>query len=40
MHPLKGELTGFWSVAVNGNWRVIFRFDRCHVELIEDLDYH
>lgn len=20
LHPLKGELTGFWSVPVSGNW--------------------
>ena len=27
LHPLKGELKGFWSVSVSGNWRVIFRFE-------------
>jgi RelE-like toxin of type II toxin-antitoxin system HigB len=27
LHPLKGDLKGFWSVAVNRNWRVMFRFD-------------
>jgi proteic killer suppression protein len=21
LHPLKGELRGFWSVSVSGNWR-------------------
>lgn len=26
LHPLKGELKGFWSVWVTGNWRIIFRF--------------
>jgi proteic killer suppression protein len=25
--PLKGELKGFWSVTVSGNWRVVFRFE-------------
>jgi toxin HigB-1 len=25
LHPLKGDLAGFWSVAVSGNWRVVFR---------------
>jgi proteic killer suppression protein len=24
LHPLKGELKGFWSVKVTGNWRIIF----------------
>jgi proteic killer suppression protein len=27
LHPLKGELRGFWSVTVRANWRIIFRFE-------------
>ena len=26
LHPLKGDLKGFWGVTVQANWRVIFRF--------------
>jgi proteic killer suppression protein len=26
LHPLKGQLRGFWSVTVRANWRIIFRF--------------
>lgn len=40
LHRLKGELKGFWSVTVNANWRVVFRFadeDAFDVDLI---DYH
>ena len=40
LHPLKGDLSGFWSVTVSGNWRIIFRFDgsdACDVDLV---DYH
>ena len=40
LHPLKGELAGFWSVSVSGNWRVIFRFLGTDVELVDYLDYH
>jgi len=40
LHPLKGELAGFWSLTVNGNWRVIFRFTGIDVELLDYLDYH
>jgi proteic killer suppression protein len=40
LHPLKGELSQFWSVSVSGNWRVIFRFNNGDVELIDYLDYH
>ncbi len=40
LHPMSGDLAGFWSVSVSGNWRVIFRFngeDACDVDY---LDYH
>jgi len=40
LHALKGELTGHWSVWVNGNWRVTFRFIDTDVELVNYLDYH
>jgi len=40
LHPLKGELKGHWSVWVNGNWRVTFRFVGVNVELVDYLDYH
>ncbi|MCM2447770.1 Killer protein [Rahnella sp. CG8] len=40
LHPLKGQLKGFWSVSISGNWRVIFRFNGSDVELIDYLDYH
>ena len=26
-HPLKGSLSGHWSVSVNGNWRLTFSFE-------------
>jgi proteic killer suppression protein len=40
LHPLKGALRGFYSVTVNGNWRLIFRFEKSDVVLIDYLDYH
>ena len=40
LHALKGDLQGFWSIKVNGNWRVIFRFMGNDVELLDYLDYH
>jgi proteic killer suppression protein len=40
LHPLKGDLTGYWSVSVSGNWRVIYRFIGRDVELVDYLDYH
>lgn len=40
LHPLKGALKGHWSVWVNGNWRVTFRFVSSNVELVDYQDYH
>jgi proteic killer suppression protein len=37
---LKGRLEGHWSVWVNGNWRVTFRFVGLDVELVDYHDYH
>jgi len=28
LHPLKGNLQGFWSLTVTENWRLIFRLRR------------
>lgn len=40
LHPLKGNMKGHWSVWVNGNWRVTFRFIGADVELVDYQDYH
>jgi proteic killer suppression protein len=40
LHPLKGEFAGFWSVTINGNWRIIFRFENGDVTDVDLVDYH
>jgi len=40
LHALKGELKGFWSVTISGNWRVIFRMADGDVYDIDLVDYH
>jgi proteic killer suppression protein len=40
LHPLKGDMHGHWSVWVNGNWRVTFRFIGTDIELVDYQDYH
>lgn len=40
LHPLKGPMKGHWSVWVNGNWRITFRFVGSNVELVDYQDYH
>ena len=40
LHPLKGDLKGFWSVTVRANWRIIFRFQGADSFDVELMDYH
>jgi proteic killer suppression protein len=40
LHPLKGALAGHWSVWVNGNWRLTFRFDGQDAIVVDYQDYH
>ena len=40
LHPLTGDLEGFWSITVRANWRVIFRFEDGKALDIDLVDYH
>lgn len=40
LHVLKGDLKGHWSVTVNGNWRMTFRFEDEDAILVDYQDYH
>lgn len=40
LHPLKGKLKGLWSVTVNGNWRVTFKFENGNIYIVNYEDYH
>ncbi len=40
LHPLKGDRTGYWSVRVSHNWRVVFRFEGAHATDVDLVDYH
>jgi proteic killer suppression protein len=40
LHPLKGELKGFGSITVSGNWRVIFQIAAGNVYDVDLIDYH
>ena len=40
LHPLKGDLAGFWSVSVSGNRRIIFRFEDGAAHDVDLIDYH
>lgn len=40
LHPLKGNLKGFWSVRVSGSWRIVFSFDDVNAGMVDYVDYH
>ncbi|WP_455481483.1 type II toxin-antitoxin system RelE/ParE family toxin [Bartonella sp. B12(2025)] len=40
MHPLQGEFAGYYSIWINGNWRVAFCFIGTDVELVDYQDYY
>ena len=40
LHPLTGDLKGFWSITVRTNWRVTFRFEDGRALDIDLVDYH
>jgi len=40
LHPLKGELRGYWAVTVRANWRIIWRFDGADTVDVDVIDYH
>jgi proteic killer suppression protein len=40
LHPLTGNRSDIWSVRVSGNWRVTFRFNGEHAEIVNYEDYH
>jgi toxin HigB-1 len=41
-HQLKGNFKNFWAFQVNGNWRIIFKFNNITKEATELnlIDYH
>lgn len=40
LHPLKGDLKGFWAVTVRANWRIVWRFDGTDAVDVDLIDYH
>lgn len=40
LHRLKGSLKNHWSISVNGNWRLTFKFNGSNAEVVDYQDYH
>jgi proteic killer suppression protein len=40
IHKLSGDLIEYWSIKVNKNYRIVFRFDGQHAYDLDYIDYH
>jgi proteic killer suppression protein len=40
LHPLTKDLIDHYSVSVNGNWRMTFKFEGTDAVLVDYQDYH
>lgn len=40
LHQLRGNLKDHWSIRVNANWRLTFRFADGDAEVVDYQDYH
>jgi proteic killer suppression protein len=40
LEQLKGNLNGFWSIRINQQWRIIFRWQDGTKQEVTILDYH
>ena len=38
--PLKGDRTGQWSIRINNQWRICFRWTEGGPDDVEIVDYH
>jgi proteic killer suppression protein len=37
---LKGNLKSYYSIRINSQWRIIFRWDNGKVSQVQIIDYH
>lgn len=40
LEALKGDLNGFYSIRVNDQWRVVFRWEQNNAHDVRLMDYH
>lgn len=40
LHQLKGNLKDHWSITVNANWRLTFKFVDGNAYIVDYQDYH
>jgi proteic killer suppression protein len=40
LESLRGDRRGQWSIRINGQWRICFRWERGDAFEVEVVDYH
>lgn len=40
LERLQGDLENFWSIRINNQWRIIFRFENADAHDVAIVDYH
>lgn len=40
LEMLKGDRKGWWSIRINQQWRICFKWENGYAENIEIVDYH
>lgn len=40
LEALKGDLAGYYSIRINIQWRVVFKWNNGNVEEVSVIDYH
>ena len=40
LEKLSGKLKDFYSIRINDQWRIVFKWDNNHAKEVEIIDYH
>ena len=40
LEALKGDRAGQWSIRINAQWRICFKWDDGKADMVEIVDYH
>ena len=40
LHKLKGDMKDYWSISINDQWRIIFKWVDTNAYDVEIIDYH
>lgn len=40
LHKLKGNMKEYWSLSINDQWRIIFKWKNVNANDVQIIDYH